>query len=342
MVIKNLNITGKTRAGDTIFNIEFIGGMIKPNQQTILTTNETLAFKKDLSSTIYCSLQGRFGVNLAGFFEKTIPFHINITASFQELFKNISIPTLSIKADVTDITQDGVLFGAIVSINNPNFFEMSLKDFLLQVEIENGTIVGEFSPIQGKITPNSTSDFQLSGTLLYTALNGKILTLRVSGYAGVHVMGIDKSIAVTTEAYLIMPEIRQLLFHNDSLGITLSLNPKLRLRGIRTTIGLRLSNPSKIPLQAHDLLCTVYGLTGENKKIIIQRLLEPVNLDAETQDYLETQILISYMKLFTSGTKKIFPDWFVIQIEGNFSIARVTQSIPVSIDATINPHLLRP
>ena len=155
-------------------------------------------------------------------------------------------------------------------------------------------------------------------------------------------MGIYKSIALSAAAYLIVPEIRQLLFHNESLDIILSIDAKLRLRGFLTTIGLRLSNPSKIPLQANDLLCSIYGITGETKKIIAQKNMVPATLEPTIQNYLETQLLVSYVKLFTSGIKKIFPDWFVIQIEGSLSIAGVNQSIPVSINATINPHLLRP
>jgi hypothetical protein len=75
--------------------------------------------------------------------------------------------------------------------------------------------------------------------------------------------------------------------------------------------------------------------------MIAQKPMEATTLESKKQDYLETQILIPYIKLLTSGTKKILPDWFVIRIQGNFSIAGVTQSIPVSIDATINPHLIR-
>jgi hypothetical protein len=69
--------------------------------------------------------------------------------------------------------------------------------------------------------------------------------------------------------------------------------------------------------------------------------MEPTSVEPIEVDYLEAQLLVPYIKIFTSGTKKIFPDWFVIQIEGNFSLIGVNQSIPVSINATINPHLLR-
>jgi len=340
-VAKNLNIIGRTPEGNTILDIEFLGGNIAAKQQRIFTANETVSFSGELSSKIYASIQGIFGVNIAGILEKTIPFHINITASFQDLFKNISSPRLHILAEATEITENGVLFQAIVSVENPNFFEMSLENFTTRVETENGGLGGEFSQIQGIITPNGTSHFHLNGTLLYTALNAKILTIRIAGNAGVHLMGINKAIALSTSAQLPIPDIKELLFHNESLGITLSLDAKIRLRGFLTTIGLTLYNPSKIPLQAKDILCSIYGLTGENKKIIVQKPMEATTLEPTKQNYLETQILVPYLKLLTAGTKKILPDLFVIRIYGNFSITGVTQSIPVSIDATINPHLIR-
>ena len=340
-VAKNLNIIGRTPEGNTILDIEFLGGNIAAKQQRIFTANETVSFSGELSSKIYASIQGIFGINIAGILEKTIPFHINITASFQDLLKNISSPTISLLAEVTEITGDGVLFQGIVSVENPNFFEMSLENVTTGVETENGDPVGEISKLQGTILPNATSQFLFNGTLSYDALNAKILTLRIKGNAGVHLMGIDKSISISATAHLPVPDIKELLFHNESLGITISLDVKLRVRGFLTTIGLTLYNPSKIPLQANDLLCSIYGLTGGHQKMIAQKSMEPTSVEPIEVDYLEAQLLVPYIKIFTSGTKKIFPDWFVIQIEGNFSLVGVNQSIPVSINATINPHLLR-
>jgi len=341
LVAKNVSIIGKTSQGDTIFDIQFVGGTIAGQQQRIFSSNETVSFTGDLSSKIYSSIQGIFGVKFAGIFEKTVPFRLNITASFQDLLHNISPPTLDLFAEVTDITEEGVLFHTIITVENPNFFEMFLENIITQVETETGTLVGEFSQIQGVISPKGTSQFHLNGTLLYDAVNAKMLTLQVTGNAGVHLMGIDKSIALSADAHLIVPNIKQLLFHNESLGITLSFDVKLRLRGFSTVIGLTLTNPSKIPIHANDLLCSFYGLTGENKKMIDQKSMEPTTISPGQQDHLQTQLFVPYIKIFTSGTKTIFPDWFVIQIDGNFSVAGVNQLIPVSLNATVNPHFLR-
>jgi|GEM_PF-3180141 len=342
LLIKNLTIQGRTPAGDSILHLTFPGGKIPANQQRTFATNETLSFSGDLSSRLYGSIDGIFGVNIAGVFEKTIPFHINITASFQDLFQNISTPQINLLAEVTEITEEGAVFHAVVSIQNPNLFELSLENLSTHVETENGSLVGGFSSLEGRIISNGTTQFALNGTLSYDALNAKILTLRISGGAGFHLMGIDKVIPLQAAVTLPVPDIKDLLFKNESLGITISLDVKLRLTGILTTIGLTLYNPSKIPLQANDLLCSIYGLTGENQKMIAQKLMEPATVEPIQQNHLETQLLIPYRKIFTSGTKTLLPDWFVIQIKGNFSIAGVTQTIPVSLDATINPHLLRP
>ena len=134
--------------------------------------------------------------------------------------------------------------------------------------------------------------------------------------------------------------VTELLFGNESLGITISLDTKIQINGFLTTIGLALYNPSNIPLQANDLLCSVYGLTGNDQKMIAEKPMEASTLASKQHDYLETQILIPYIKLLTAGTTKILPDWFVIRIQGNFSIVGVQQSIPVTLYATINPHII--
>jgi LEA14-like dessication related protein len=341
LLIKNLNITGKTPDGNIILDLQIVGGTIAAQQQRIFTSNDSLSFAGELSSKIYSSVHGTFGVNFAGIFEKTIPFHINITASFQDLFNNISSPTLSILAEVTEISETGVLFQGKINIENPNSFEMSLDNFTARIETEKGNTVGEFSQIQGIITPNGISQFYLNGTLLFKALDAEILTLKVSGNAGVHLMGINKAIPLSAIAQLPIPDIKQLLFGNESLGITISLDAKIRASGFLTTIGLTLYNPSNIPLEANDMLCSIYGLTGENQKMIAQQPMGPSTVESKKQDYLETQVLIPYLKLLTAGTQKILPDLFVIRIQGNFSITGVNQSIPVSLDATINPHLIQ-
>jgi LEA14-like dessication related protein len=340
LVIKNLIIIGRTPKGDIILDVQIKGGSVGANQFRGFTTDGTLAFPGDLSSRIYTSINGVFGVNIAGIFEKTIPFQINITGSFQDLFQNISIPTLSIQAEVTEITENGVLFQGLLRVENPNLFELIIEDMTVRVQTENNDLVGEFSKIEGAIRANNTTEFSLNGSLFYDALNAKVLSLIVTGSAGAHLMGIEKTVLLSTTAQLLIPEIKELLFHNESLGITLSLDAKLRLRGVLTTIGLALYNPSKIPLQANDLLCSIYGLTGENKKIIGQKSMEPSTLGSEQQNFLETDILLPYLKLFTAGTGRFLPDWFVIRIQGNFSITGVNQYIPVAIDATINPWIL--
>ena len=341
LVVTNLQVIGQTPDGTTILDIRFEGGTIPANQQRTFTSNDTLNFSGKHTSKIYCSVQGNVGVKFAGIFEKTIPIAIDVTASFQDLLKNISSPTLRILAMVSDITDTGVVFDGTIFVDNPNLFTMSLENMTARIINENGTSVGEFSRLQGVIIPHGTTEFHLNGTLHYTALDAKVLTLSLTGHAGVHLMGINKSIELATTAQLPVPRIKELIFHNESLGITISIEAKLRLRGLLTTIGLNLSNPSKIPLQAHDMLCSVYGVTGGNEKMIAQKQMAPVTLEPAQRNSVNTQILIPYIKFFTAGTKTLFPNIFVIRIQGNFTLAGVSQSIPVSIFGEVNPHFIR-
>jgi LEA14-like dessication related protein len=341
LLIKNLEIIGKTPEGDTIVDLHLISGTIAAKHQKTFSTNDSISFTGDFSSKIFSTVQGTLSVTFAGIYEKTIPFIVNITASFHDLLANISPPTIDIVAEISEITEKGVVFHGTVNIENPNFFEMSLENLTTRFTTENGTLVGQLTPLQGSIKPTDTSHFHVNGTLFLQALNAKIITIYVNGKAGIHLMGINKSITLSTKAQLPIPDIKKLLFQNESLGISITLDVKIRLRGFLTTIGLQLYNPTKIPLQANDMLCSIYGLTGENIKMISQKSMEPCTIESNEKDCVETQVLIPYIKLFTSGTKKILPDWFVIRIQGNFSIAGVYQSIPISIDANINSTLIR-
>jgi hypothetical protein len=89
-----------------------------------------------------------------------------------------------------------------------------------------------------------------------------------------------------------------------------------------------------------NIKCIIYGLTGENKKIIAEKDMKPCLVLSKNEVCISTQIRIPYLKLIFSGTGRIFPEFFGLSLEGNFAINGTKQIIPISINGYINPHLL--
>ena len=50
---------------------------------------------------------------------------------------------------------------------------------------------------------------------------------------------------------------------------------------------------------------------------------------------------IPYLKFFLTGSLKILPDWIILRIDGNFSIAGTRQAFPISLNAYVDPHLIK-
>jgi hypothetical protein len=114
---------------------------------------------------------------------------------------------------------------------------------------------------------------------------------------------------------------------------------KLRARGVLCTIEFAIYNPSKIPLDARNLMCSIFRLDKNETHLLGQQNMNPCTIEPKNKVCLSTQILIPYSKFLFSGTRRILPDWFILTIEGNFSISGVNRSLPISITGNLSPHL---
>jgi hypothetical protein len=68
--------------------------------------------------------------------------------------------------------------------------------------------------------------------------------------------------------------------------------------------------------------------------------MESCTIPSKNEVCIKTEVTIPYISLITSGNNKIFPEWFVITIEGSFSINGTDQYIPISFNGYISPHFL--
>ena len=108
-----------------------------------------------------------------------------------------------------------------------------------------------------------------------------------------------------------------------------------------STVGLKIYNPSDIPLVAENLVCSISRLDGEKTYVLGSENMELCNISPHKTICIKTQILIPYMKYLFSGSNKLLPEWLILNIEGDFSIAGTRQSFPLSISAYVDPHFFR-
>jgi hypothetical protein len=112
------------------------------------------------------------------------------------------------------------------------------------------------------------------------------------------------------------------------------------LDGLLTKVGFIVHNPSLIPLEAYDLICTISAFSDNKTKVISQKDMTAINIPSKNEVSIFTELTIPYKSLITSGNGVIFPDWFVITISGKYSIEGTNKYIPISINGYFSPNLI--
>jgi LEA14-like dessication related protein len=341
LIIHDIEIISFEEKKGEIARFTIEGGDISANNQSTFTSLNNISFSGGISQVITNVIHAEVGAKFFGIFQKTLPLEVSVIASAEQVLKQLSIPEIKLHAEVTEITEEGLIFQTTIEIINPNKIEIYVDPIEINITTDQGNNVGVIQINGGDIQPLESLSLEGTGTLLFEALNAERITLDVMVNAAGKVAGMTQSLPVSAHAELGVPDLAELLLLNESLDFTLFGEFKFRLRGIITTVNFKVFNPSKIPLNATDLLCSVYGVSNNKTKLIAQKSMEPCTIGAKNEVCLITDLNIKYLKLLLSGTGKIFPDILSISISGNFTIEGTVQYIPISLNAYIDLHLLR-
>jgi hypothetical protein len=100
-------------------------------------------------------------------------------------------------------------------------------------------------------------------------------------------------------------------------------------------------NPSEIPLEGRDLVCKLYRVDGEQMTLLGEKNMDACKIAPNDRVCVKSEIVIPYLKYLLSKPFRILPDWIVLNIEGHFSIAGTRQEFPISLNAYVDPTLVR-
>ncbi|KYK20011.1 hypothetical protein AYK24_04355 [Thermoplasmatales archaeon SG8-52-4] len=340
LILKNVKIISKTKEGNPFTRYSFNGGIVQSNEKKSFKSKDNIKLQGEIPKVIVNTITADVGVKFLGFFEKIIPVKAIIIMSIEDFIENISIPKIKIHGGIEGITEEGVVFVADVEISNPSKIELIINDIFVKLKTDTGNSVGAINLEGEKLEPLGKLNLDASGIINYESLNSKNIIIDVNGEAEINVAGLSQSIMLSTIAVIDVPNLSDLLnLNNDSFDFSLLGEFKIRLRGLITKIDFKIFNPSKIPLEAKDIKCIIYGITGENKKIVAEKDMNPCMVPSKNEVCISTQIRVPYLRLIFSGTRRILPEYLGISLEGNFAINGTNQKIPISINGYISPHL---
>jgi len=340
LYIEDIIVVSENNNGEEFTSFSFKGGKVSGNDKETFSTTKSI----ELDGNVPRILKNKIiiGVKIVcfGFIEKNIPVELIVDVSLDEFLDKLKIPDIIIKAGIKELTEEGLIFVTNIEINNPTDIELSIKDIVLDLKTDNGSKVGEMDLRGGTLPPRGKIILDASGNIMFKALDAKNININLLGKATANIAGLTQSINLSASAILEIPDLSELLnFKNESFDFYLGTEFKIRVRGLITTVNLKVYNPSSIPLQLKDLVCYVYGVNGEKKDLITEKEMESCVLASKNEVCISTKLKIPYLKVLMSGKLRIFPQWLSISIVGNFHIEGTNQSIPISISGYVDPHI---
>jgi LEA14-like dessication related protein len=340
--IEDFNIKSIDNNGNIIGEIIIKGGIISSNNtETFIETDEINFEKNSDFKILHNKITGKIGVKFLGFIKKTIPIELNVITSLEEIIDNIEIPDINLEFGFKDLTKEGLEFTAGINIYNPNNIGLTINELTLNAINDNNEQVGNFKISGGEIKPKDRSNFTSNGVLLYSFIDTQKLILKLNGDASLKIAGMNKSISISTEMSVILPDIKDFIFKNESMIFYIPVQFKLTLQGIESTIGFKFYNPSNVTIITRNINCSIHRVDGDKKTQLGIKSMESCIINPQQEICIKSLILIPYIEYLNAGNWKLIPNWIVLTIEGDLAIAGTRQVFPISLNAFVNPNLFQ-
>ena len=310
--------------------------------KTFSETERIVVKESDNISFIKNIVKGKISVTFLGFIKKSIPIDITIYTTVDKIFENLKIPEIGIKAGLDDITNEGVLFSTEVSINNPSSFVYNIDNLIIDIINDEGAKVANIYINGGPVEPQKSRVFYSSSIIDFDVLNEGTLTIKLKGIAGAKVAGINKNISFSTDASLIIPDIKEFVFKDENIDFRIPVQFKLTLRGLLSNVAFNFYNPSNASLTVDNLKCSIYRVDGEKQSLLGEKNMNICEAPPGERVCIKTQILIPYLKFLSSGSFRLIPDWIILRFEGDFHIAGTSQSLPLALNAYVDLNIINP
>lgn len=339
IMLEDIIINETTPEGDIIGLISLPNIMVESRENATISSVNTLGFNGNELTTFHSRITGNVGVTLFGFLTKTLPINVLLITNPTALVEAIQAPDIHFDVDLSDFTDDGVLFNGTIWVDNQNDFSMLLKNVDITIEHTNALHVADLLVLDTEIPPKSEIPIYVNGTAYYTIFNEGKLSATITADASITLGGVQMSLPVTSTASMSVPDLSTFLLNGKHLIISLSVDFDLTLQGINTTVGFLLYNPTKIPFTAFNLTLRAYRLDNETPTVLAEDTLEQCQYPPENETSLKSVFMLPYSSIIPRLDTG-FPDWFQLSLSGDFTIANTTQRIPVTLNGYISPKII--
>lgn len=336
--VKNFKVVSTTKDGYEIGQFFIAGGDIASNKNKTFVAQDSLGFGGHEYTQIINTITTDITISIFGVIKKTIPFEMTVDASLSNITNTLAAPQVHLQATADDINNEGVHFSGTVELYNPNHFQLTADNLSMTLKNEKNESLGTVLLQGGILEPAGSLLLSINATVLFKALDAKSINATFSGLIGATAAGINKTLPFSVDAAIIVPDFLKLLELSSPFMFNLTGNFKIRMRGIICYIDFAIYNPSKIPLEARDLVCKIYRLDKNTSRLLGQQNMTTCTLEPKKEECVSTRITLLYRQFFFSGARRILPSWFVLSIRGNISLTGVKLSLPIAVTGYLEPH----
>ncbi len=335
MILEDMKLTIMTPEKELIGELTFPKKTIQSNKEIAIYTEGSFGFNNQPLEELHTHIDAEFGIDFFEFISISIPLDIDIITDPQPVIDVISFPSISMSADIGTIDETGVLVNGTILVNNQNHFLMELSNTDIIIKHNNIPISADIIVTDSVIEPQSISPITFSAFVGYDVFNNGVLSAVLTGDVTVIVGGISMKRSFTTSAQMDIPDIASYLMNNERIEISLSADFDITMNGVNMNVGLKLYNPTNVPLIASDFDIIIYRVDNDNKTKIAEDILENCPVPPRSEVCLKDSFklpVISFFPYFGEG----IPDWFLLTLIGDFKIANSTQCIPVQINGFLS------
>lgn len=332
-------------------NVELISsqnkqiGLFRFSQKTVpshgtisLQTIGLFDFKGESLDEFKSHITGDFGVQLFGVYSFSLPINIKVITDPSLAINAIVLPTISLNTDINSVNESGVKLNGTIIIDNQNDFSISLLNPLITIN-HNQTIANTHIIINNaKIKPQSETIINFTSFVGYELFNIGKISATIESDINITIAGTSLTRPFTASAEVNIPDITTFILNNERIEISLSADFDLSLSGLNMNVGFKVYNPTDIPLTASELDIIIYRVDNNTKTLITQDTLRDCPISTRNETCLKTTFnlpILSFIPLIGDG----IPDWFLLTITGDFTIADSNQKIPIQLNGFVDGNL---
>ncbi len=249
------------------------------------------------------------------------------------------LPSINIKMDISDISEDGLDIVMNMDIYNQNGVDMEISNLVVEILRNEKKTLGyvdiDFLYIPARSHAIAEKELKISMEIL----DSDIITIKITGKAAVSFLGIKKDLGISSQIEIMNLDIDRLL---SSLPVEMETrsNYKLSPAGLKGTVTVHIGNPYNISLLIENVTLNVYRVENGNEVKIYSVCMGSGVAEPGGSLELEKNVLIPYNQLRGEGFK-ILPEWFKSSMDADVRIPILNRSIKVRLSSYRDMHLLR-